>query len=95
MKKRHHAKLPPVSIRSLISSRGDIAAAKELGVTPNCLKKYIKADAAPYASEVAARYLCTSNENTDKTAIIKVDRDTISAVKRLIEASGGKFSSLD
>ncbi len=86
-KRRIHIKTKPVNIDKLIKSAGINNASVSLGVTPSALKKYINADRAPLATEIAAKLLCGSNLNQE-TALLKADHETIAAVKKLIAGSG-------
>ena len=57
MKKRIHIKLPPQHITKILSKYGMERTTSELGITETAVKKYIKLNAAPKATEVAAQLL--------------------------------------
>lgn len=86
--KRNHRKSLPINIEKLIKSVGAEKAAISLGVTPNAVKNYVRNKAAPYATEVAAQSLCTSNSNA---AIIHGDPELLSAVKKIMQLGNGRF----
>lgn len=95
MKRRQRVKTKPVNLDKLIKIMGEDKAGNSLGLTPFALRKYIRLDAAPLSTELAAQLLCGSNLNKQTSAVITADPTFIDAVKKIVEGSGGSYSRIN
>ncbi len=97
--KRHHMKLPPIAIQKLLNKKGMTGITKTLGITPTAVKKYLKNNEAPQATEIAAQMLFeresgTSQDN-QKTALIRGEAEFINMVSKMAKLSHGVFTQID
>lgn len=97
--KRHHSKLPPVAIQKLLARKGMTGITKTLGVTPTAIKKYIKNNEAPQATEMAAQMLFEretgGGTGNQKTALIRGEPEFINMVGKMAKLSHGVFTPID
>lgn len=93
--KRLHIKTKPVNINKLISSAGLTQAGIKLGLTPSALNKYVKADLAPLATEIAAKSLCTANtDREESTILLRGDVDIVTAIKKIAIRGGASYTEI-
>lgn len=97
--KRHHIKLPPVAIQKLLTKKGMNGITKTLGITQTAIKKYIKNNAAPQATEMAAQMLFDREtgipEVSQKTALVRGEPEFINMVNKMAKLSHGTFTAID
>lgn len=84
MSKRIHKKSVPNHIARIVSKYGINKAADDLGITMTAVKKYIKDNKAPYATELAAQLLFEKNsDHLSKTALIKFDPNMLPLLEKM------------
>lgn len=95
MKKRVHIKSQPHNIQRIVDKSGIILAAQSLGITPTAIKKYIKEQKAPQATEMAAQMVFEMGALKQKTAIIKGEQEALDMFQKIAEISKVNFSFID
>ncbi len=97
MKKRIHIKLPPQHITKILSKYGMEKVTEQLGITETAVKKYIKLNAAPKATEIAAQLLLEKDEihAGDKTAVVRGEPELLKVVGKIVKSADGHFTLID